>query len=69
MAATTTRFSPINVGRLPGRKQPCLFEIDGQDVRVLARFTSEDAAKRFLAYQPRVNQAQIGSTDDEGDEG
>lgn len=65
MAATTTRFSPINVGRLPGRKSVALFEMDGSDVRVLARFVSPEAAQRFLAYQPRVNQAQIGSTDDD----
>lgn len=63
--ATTTRFSPIGVGILPGQVKPCLFEIDqdNHEVRVLARFVSADALERFKAYEPRVNERKIGGVD------
>ena len=63
----TQRISPIGVGRLPGRKNPCLFEtLDNGDLVVLATFRSQAAMVRFLAHEPRVNQADVkGGGDDE----
>jgi len=62
----TQRISPIGVGRLPGRKNPCLFETtaDG-DIRVLATFRGEEEMRAFLAHEPRVNQADVKGGDDE----
>ena len=36
----------LHVGYLPGRKSPCLYEIDGSVVRSLAFFRSHDDAER-----------------------
>ena len=56
----TQRISPIGVGRLPGRKNPCLFETTSAgDLVVLATFRSVEAMNRFLAHEPRVNQAGV----------
>ena len=63
----TQRISPIGVGRLPGRKNPCLFETDGKgNINVLATFRSYEAMQAFLAHEPRVNQADVRGGD--GDE-
>lgn len=63
----TQRISPIGVGRLPGRKNPCLFETRANgDIIVLATFRSQEAMDAFLAHEPRVNQADVkGGGDDE----
>jgi len=63
--ATTTRFSPINVGRLPGQVKPCLCEIDPDKntVRVLARFLGDEELERFKSYEPRVNERRIGGSE------
>lgn len=56
----TQRLSPIGCGRLPGRKNPCLWEVTKEgDVNVLATFRSQAAMEAFLAHEPRVNQAAV----------
>ena len=66
----TQRISPIGVGRLPGRKNPCLFETTPSgDLVVLATFRSVDAMNRFLAHEPRVNQADVGPGEGVADRG
>lgn len=59
--ATTTRFSPVGIGILPGQVKPALFEIDAEtrEVKVLARFVDMEALERFAAYEPRVNERLI----------
>ena len=47
----------LHVGYLPGRKSPCLYEIDGSVVRTFAYFRShEDAvrAHRLLGHVTRT---------------
>ena len=61
-------MSPVGCGRLPGRKNPCLFEVtsDGA-IRVLATFRGQEEMEAFLAHEPRVNQAPVAGAggDDE----
>lgn len=64
----TQRISPIGVGRLPGRVNPCLWETKPNgDVEILATFKSFEAMQAFLAHAPRVNQASVAGVDDGGE--
>lgn len=40
----------IHVGHLPGRKQICLYEIEGGVIRTLAFFKTEEKARKALDY-------------------
>lgn len=51
----STRLGDIHVGRLPGRKQVCLYTNErppggGAVLHVLAFFRTEEDAERCLAY-------------------
>jgi len=38
----------IHVGYLPRRKSPCLYMVDGSELRVLAYFRDEESARECL---------------------
>jgi hypothetical protein len=65
----TQRLSPVGCGRLPGRKNPCLFEVtsDGA-IRVLATFRGQEEMEAFLQHEPRVNQAAVAGASGSEDE-
>lgn len=44
----STRQSALHIGKLPGRKNPVLFEQRGSTVTTLASFRDEEAARRAL---------------------
>ena len=39
----------LHVGYLPNRKSPCMYVVDGGELRVLAYFRSEEAAVEAMA--------------------
>lgn len=52
----------IYVGNIPGRKQVCLYEIDGNKAHVLAYFKNHDLARRALWWLDTLY--GVGSIDD-----
>lgn len=43
-------------GKIPWRKRPCLYVIEGNAIRVLAHFKGDEALEEFLKMNPTYQQ-------------